>query len=149
MIRRAFTLIEILICMAILAIVGSGAIYKGAGLLRDRRFSTSLQKITSEIFLTKSLAQNYQTDIHLILEQKKGKVYLSRHVDSANNFLKSLFKIKVVFPEIIFGSEGDIKEIHFYGNGWIEGEDKLNLSMASHCKKQYSVEIKHSFRKAL
>ena len=147
--RKPFTLIEIVVCMAILAIVGSVFIYKGAGLLKERRFTTSLKNITSEILLTKSIAINYQIDIHLTLEQKKGKVCLLRKVDCANSSIRGLFQSEIVFPEIIFGEDDDKKEIYFYGNGWIEGDDKLNLFMASHCKKQYSVEIKHSFRKAL
>ena len=147
MIKKSFTLIEILVCMMLLAMAGSVAIYKGGKLLQERRFSTSCEKITSEINLTKSLALNFQIDINLLMEQKKGKIYLTRKTDSPQSSIKALFHTTVAFPEIVFGKEDETKEIYFYGNGWIEGEDRLTLSMASHLKKQYSVDVKHSYRK--
>ncbi len=147
--KHFFTLIEILVCIMLLAMAGSVVIYKGGKLLQDRRFSSSCEKITSEIILTKSLALTYQIDIDLLLEQKKGKIYLTRKTDSPHHSIQALFGGETPYPEIVFGKEDEIKEIHFYGNGWIEGEEKITLSMASHLKKQYSVNVKNSFRKAL
>ncbi len=147
--RKFFTLIEILICMMLLAMAGSVAIYNGGKLLQERRFSTSCEKITSEIMLTKSLALTYQIDIKLLLVQKKGKIYLTRKTDSPPNSIKVLFQIPTAFPEIVFGKIEEEKEINFYGNGWIEGDDQLTLCMTSHLKKQYSVNIKHAFRKVI
>lgn len=147
--RKPFTLIEILVCLTLLAIAWSLLVYKGGKLLQERRFSSSCEKLTSEIFVTKSLALTYQIDIDLVLEQRNGKFYFSRKTDFAESNIRSLFQSEIVFPELVFGKEDEKKELHFYGNGWIEGDDKITLSMASHLKKQYSVEIKHSFRKAV
>ena len=146
--RKYFTLIEILVCMMLLAMAGSVTIYKGGKLLQERRFSTSCEKMKSEILLTRNLALTYQIDINLLLEQKKGKIYLTRKTDAPQKSIKALFQTTTPFVEIVFGKDDETKVINFYGNGWIEGENKLTLCMASHLKKQYSVEIKNSLRKA-
>ncbi len=147
--KFSFTLIEIMVCMILLAVMGSVMIYNGGKLLQERRFSSSCEKITSEIFLTKSLAITYQIDIHLVLEQKKGKIYMTRNTDFAPENIKSLFDSPLELPELVFGKDDEVKEFYFYGNGWIEGNEKVILSMASHLKKQYNVDIKHSYRKAV
>ncbi len=138
-----------MVCMTLLAIMGSVMIYKGTKLLQERRFSSSCETLTSEIFLTKSLAISYQIDIHLILEQKNGKFYLTRNTDFSPKHIKPLLESRVELPELVFGKEDLVKEFYFYGNGWIDGEEKLILFMASHLKKQYNVEVKHSYRKAV
>jgi hypothetical protein len=128
---------------------GSILIFKGGKLLKERRFSSSCEKISSEINFTKNLAVTYQIDIELVLEQKSGKIYLTRKTDFAPKSIKSLFQGELSFPEVVFGKESEKKEVFFYSNGWIEGEEKITLCMASHLKKQYSLQIKHSFRKAV
>jgi Tfp pilus assembly protein FimT len=145
----SFTLIEILVCMMLLAMAGSVAIYKGGKLLQERRFSTSSEKIISEILLTKSIALTYGLDINLVLEQKNGKIYLTRKTDSPPHLLIALFQKPTSFSELVFGKENEEKVITFYGNGWIEGEDRLTFSMTSNLKKQTNVDVKHSSRKAL
>jgi prepilin-type N-terminal cleavage/methylation domain-containing protein len=147
--RSAFTLIEILVCLMLLSMAGSLLIYKGGKLLKERRFSSSCEKISSEIAVTKNLALTYQIDIDLVLEQKKGKIYLTRKTDFAPQSIRGLFQGETAFPEVVFGKEDEKKNLIFFGNGWIEGEEKVTLCMASHLKKQYSVQIKHSFRKAI
>ncbi len=147
--RLPFTLIEILVCLVLLSMMGSLLIYKGGKLLKERRFSSSCEKISSEIALTKNLALTYQIDIDLVLEQKKGKIYLTRKTDFPPQSIRGLFQVETTFPEVVFGKEDGKKEIVFFGNGWIEGEEKVTLCMASHLKKQYSMQIKHSFRKAI
>ena len=147
--RKPFTLIEILVCLMLLAMAGSVVIYKGGKLLSERRFSSSIENIRSEIFLTKSLALTYQIDIDLYLQQKKGKIILKRKTDTPHPSIKALFDKEIALPEIVFGKADEEKIIHFYGNGWIDGDDEYTLFMASHLKKQYSVKIKHSFRKIL
>lgn len=147
--KQAFTLLEILVCLVLLSMAGSILIFKGGKLLKERRFSSSLEKISSEIAFTKNLALTYQIDIELVLEQKSGKIYLTRKTDFAPRSIQPLFEKEVVFPEVVFGNKSERKDFLFYGNGWIEGEENITLCMASHLKKQYSVQIKHSFRKAV
>ncbi len=140
--KKAFTLIEMLVCMVLLSMAGSFVVYKGWGMLQEKRFSTSCEKMGSEIHLTKGLAVSYQIDIELMLEQKGNRVYVTRKTEAFPEGIKTLFQTTIAMPEIAFREGDGVKELHFYGNGWIEGDEKVTFFMPKHTKKIYSVMIK-------
>ena len=147
--KYSFTLIEVLICLLLLSMSGSMVIYKGWKMLQEHRFSTSCEKIASEIQLTKGLAIAYQMDIYLILEQRGSQVFVTRVTDFAPEGIKVLFQKANVLSEIAFRQDDGVKEMQFYGNGWIESDKKITFFMPKHVKKEYSVVIKQSFRMAV
>lgn len=120
--RNSFTIIEVLVCLTILSLASSFVLYKGWAMLKEKRIATSQNKLASEIFLTKQLALSYQIDMDLILEQKEGKVYLTRKTETPQGTLKGVFNTPILLPEMPWVEGEGQKEIHFYGNGWIEGQ---------------------------
>src|SRR3990167_2589956 len=101
---RGFTLIEVLVCLLLLSMVGGVMVYKGWGMLQEHRFSTSCEKISSEIALTKGLAISYQRDIDMILEQRGSKVYLMRKSEGLR-----VLQADMVLTEIAFSKDNGVK----------------------------------------
>ena len=91
----------------------------------------------------------YKIDIDLVLEQKKGKIYLTRKTCFLPDAIASLFFEEAYISSVLLGKEDERKEINFYSSGWIEGVDNLHLYAKNQMNKQYSVYVKHSIRKVL
>lgn len=70
---RAFTLLEILIGMAILALVSSAVIWKMSRLIRCKQFDSSAEKIQARLYTCRRLAMNMQADWTAQLEAKESQ----------------------------------------------------------------------------
>jgi Tfp pilus assembly protein FimT len=147
--KKAFTILEICFALTILTIIGSLLISKSKTFLDDQRFQSQCKKIQREIILTKNLAITYKIDIDLVLEQKNGKIYLTRKTCFLPDSIRSLFFEETYISSVLLGKEDEKKEINFYSSGWIEGVDNLHLFAKNQMNKQYSVYVKHSIRKVL
>jgi Tfp pilus assembly protein FimT len=147
--QRAFTLLELFVCFAILTLISTFFISKSKSFLDEHKFQSSSKKIQREILLTKNLAITYNIDIEFLLEQKNGKIYLTRKTNFLPNTIRSLFFENIYISNVMIGKEDEIKEIKFYSSGWIEGEDSFLLYAKNQMNKQYSVYVKQSIRKVL
>ena len=121
--------------------MGTGVIYRGSKMLKEHRFRTSCERLSGEVLLTRNLALTYQIDIDLVLEQKGSKVYLLRKTDFIPEGLKGVFN-GVVFAGIAFKEKDGAEEFHFYGNGWVDGEEKVVFFVPKDSKKQYNLWVK-------
>ncbi len=76
--RRAFTLIELVITMAIAAILAAIALPKVAGVAARRRADLTVRKIDSALELTASLAYHTSTPHRLSVDLLRDTVTISR-----------------------------------------------------------------------
>ncbi len=69
----AFTLLEIVLVMAILAIVGGVVGWQIQGLVSSYRFQSDVEELYSTLKKAQALSLTYQTDIELSLFQERGE----------------------------------------------------------------------------
>lgn len=79
--KRSFTLLEILICLAIVGLLSALFGFQGKKFLDEQRFENSLQLIKGEWEKSKFLSLVYQTDIELEIVRKKNDFFLQRKCD--------------------------------------------------------------------
>lgn len=147
--KRAFSLIEILITCALLAIVTAALTFGGIKLLRYEKFSASVKRLLENIELAKEVAFDYDVDISCALLQTEKGVscmlfvppFVPEHIRKSlntqinlNGIKKMLFneqelnKISLTFyPHGIFTPEGKIE---------IFGEGSLAFSFSSRQKNE-------------
>ncbi len=71
--KRTFTLLEILVGMAILALVSSTVIWKMSRFIERKRFDSSAERIQARLFTCRRLAMNMQADWTALLEKKENE----------------------------------------------------------------------------
>jgi hypothetical protein len=74
--RFSFTLLEVVICIALISMFASVFAWKGNNLLQHYLLRSSAKTIVREINTAHLLALSYQTDVSLKLVQKKGEIFL-------------------------------------------------------------------------
>lgn len=97
---RPFTLIELLLCFALLAIFGSMAAIQGFQSLKVFRYQQSVKRLQEELTFVKHLSLSSKVDIHfeLFWDQKilTGRYFL----DDTDQLLDPLLRKKRTFNEI-------------------------------------------------
>ena len=73
--KRRFTLLELLVCIAILGVIASLLGIKGKGMVDHHRFRSSVQEVANKLGLCKTLALSYQADLTFRLFEKEGALY--------------------------------------------------------------------------
>ncbi len=79
--KKAFTLLEVVVCIALLAIFASVSIWRGNHLLQHFLLRSSAKTIAQEINTARLLAWSYHADVHLQLKQKGQKILLEWQTD--------------------------------------------------------------------
>jgi prepilin-type N-terminal cleavage/methylation domain-containing protein len=137
--RRPFTLIEVMIVMAILVLIGGLFGVRGKHLVDYYAFSSSIDKIASRCRLARNLAVNYQTDVavHVVKRNKEITVTLVSDeppLKKLPQFISSLHT-EGVSAMLFEDKELEEFEVLFSGSGGIFPEGTLTLSSKEKTKE--------------
>jgi|GEM_PF-2260082 len=75
--KSSFTLLEIMICLAILSIVGGILVFPLSGMLAHHRFHQGVKQFVIHLREMQALALNYQSDMGMII-YKEGDRFLCK-----------------------------------------------------------------------
>lgn len=120
LIKKSFTLLEIIITITILSFCFSFFGIKINALLYSHRYSNNLKKIESYIAFCKKVSETNQADISLKLFQKNKRIFLEIGTDEKVGIFENSKKISDIFDDITFTfNEKNIDniEIIFSSNG--------------------------------
>ena len=79
--KRPFSLLEMVVVLAILAFIGSLVGVKGKDLIEHYTFSSAIDKVSSRCKLAQSLAENYQTDVQVQIIRTRNGVDIALQSD--------------------------------------------------------------------
>lgn len=79
--RRGFTILEVLISLAILALVGSVVGVQIIGLIQKSRFDKEMTGLSSALQEAQFFSSTYRTDIQFDLFEEKGEFYFQLSTD--------------------------------------------------------------------
>lgn len=79
---RAFTLLEIMICIMILTVAASICGYKIVGIIDIHQFQGSSERLKSHLLELQILAMSHKTDIYLTIEKKDGVYTFASQCDA-------------------------------------------------------------------
>ena len=130
--RRPFTLIEIVLSMALISLVGSILLVRTKPMLEYYRFNHSCGKLQRELVLARRLAQAATTDIEFEILEKKGGLVCVRKTDEPLCLLGGI-KTPIFIPHL---SLEEVKKVTLFitSNGTIEGKVNLTVSIGSRRK---------------
>lgn len=137
--RRSFTLIEVSVCLAILALVGTLFSLKTFEVISHFKQERELESFASELRLSCDLARCYQIDIPVTFTLLEGKLLYQRSgLDCLRGFSKVLSRpgsIKVDRVKFAgdFLKEGDQFTVYFRNSGWIDRGGCFEIEL---CRKQ-------------
>lgn len=125
--RRTFTLLEILVGMAILALVSSAVIWKMSRFIERKRFDSSAERIQARLFTCRRLAMNMQADWTALLEKKENE-WVFTALCAENPGSLSLPPSKLGAAKILFnGKEADSLLFSFSATGEIAPRGVLEI----------------------
>ncbi len=128
--KKAFTLIELFLCFAILATLGGLFLIRGAAMIEHYRFESDTSALLDEINLSKHLALTASCDIHLHLNKNAGGLSYLKQTDEPlyfpgvfdkQRYLKHISSLK------LDGREVEHQIITFSGTGYVFPEGCLSL----------------------
>lgn len=120
--KRAFTLLEITLCMALLGVISSLLIWNLKGMLIEQEFRKSVERILLELNKAQMLALTYNTDLQLHIFKEDGKFLLEMRSDCPMKLIKSSKKILLKRVVDCWIKERRVENIQLqvYSNGRIE-----------------------------
>lgn len=98
--RSPFTLIEILLCFALLTIFGSLAALQGFRSIQEFRYKQSVGKLREELTFVNHLSLSSQVDIHFTLYWDRGTLTGVYFLDDSDRSLDPLLRKTRTFPKI-------------------------------------------------
>ena len=116
--RARFSLLELLVCIALLSVIAAIVGFKGKSLMDHHRFGSSVQEVKNKLSLCKSLAMTYQTDCQFCLFAREGKVYYQITPDDP--LLQQRLKTGPVFLAAVDSCLP--KTVVFSSSGWLPQE---------------------------
>ncbi|MBS0585090.1 MAG: type II secretion system protein [Verrucomicrobia bacterium] len=145
--RASFTLIEIVVTMALVILVGSLMTVLGNRMFQEKQFEIASKKLSEELALTESLALTYQIDITVFLKKSGKDLVLTREVDRAPPKIAFLFEKSITFSHIQLENREEI--LRFYGNHHKEMPPSLALK-ATQIKKCATIDTRffHVYRES-
>lgn len=125
--KRSFTLIEIVLCIALLSLIGGLLTYKGKDLISKSQANAELSKLKKTLDLMQTLALSYHADIDVSLSLD-DKHTLFVQISSDEEVLKDILKPyqNLIFTHIkSLGFIDNNENVHdskivlkFYSTGW-------------------------------
>lgn len=95
--KRPFTLLEIMICLFLLAMMGSYAGIKGYELIKQSQITYAKKRLHEEFELSRCMALCYKMDVEVTLLKKKNKTHFIRTGDPPEQ-LAHLFDSPILLP---------------------------------------------------
>jgi prepilin-type N-terminal cleavage/methylation domain-containing protein len=128
--RRAFTLLEIVIALALLSLIGTLVGVQTVQLLRTHRFASEIEQFFTSVREAQVLALNYTTDHAIDISLENGIVYYQITTDEPFS-PQVLDQRKIACKQIsqIFFDQRKEKKLHFaiLSSGSIEPQGVLAL----------------------
>lgn len=79
--KQAFTLLEVMLCIALISLMASAFAWKGNNLLQHYLLRSSAKTLVREIEAAHLLAMSYQTDIAVVIVKRNGDYFLEWRTD--------------------------------------------------------------------
>lgn len=142
---RFFTLIEVMICVAILLITASFFSYKLAEILSLTKTQKSMKQIASRLDLCKRLAFYEQSDVVFKLFHEDDILVCQVGTEGVSGIIAHNFPPKQKFSGIDFSFKGasDSIEISFSSTGSVFPTGILYLSDGKKIKKKFPIRNKY------
>lgn len=70
--RRSFTIIELMVCLALLTMVGSVLAYKSSAMIQSYRFSSNVKELQTYLKTLKTLCIIYDAEVNVTLTHEEG-----------------------------------------------------------------------------
>lgn len=143
--KRAFTLIEIIICISILSLAGSLFAYKAKDLFAVYHFRNEKRKMLNAIELARHLSISYQADIEMVITKEKKGYSMILKTDEPTLFNHGMLFKSMKFKHIDYMAyladkkEEDPIKILFSSSGWIFPAG--SFEMHSFKKEQHKIDL--------
>lgn len=121
--RRPFTLLELFVCLAIIAIASTFLGIKGYDLLQQARFSSASGKIATRLKECRSLALAHGEDVVLFLKNEKDRTICLTGFESGVLREEKLDAITIQFND----EPVDTLLLRFYSTGNVQPLGKLQI----------------------
>jgi hypothetical protein len=122
-----FTLLEIMICLALLALLASTLLIKAKPMIEQYQFEAAAKKLVRELNLSRHLAVTCRADIELTIKKKGNKLILVRFKEELVTF-DSHFNHNIIIDHIpsFYIEDKEVGECTFFftETGWIFPEVK-------------------------
>ncbi len=123
--KRSFTLIEVFICLALIALCGSVFSIQGKKLWQRYHCSQDTDRLIDELVLTRHLSQTLRADIELHIIPQRSGITIERLSDEPYITKKSASLLKPIHLKHIKISESVI--VYFYKERWESKTEKIQL----------------------
>jgi len=137
-----FTILELIICITILALLGGLAMVKAPSMLDQYRFQNSASKLRRELEVTKTLASISGGDITFEIRQEKNKLCCIRTTPEPLKFPR-MFNRTIFIDHVdhisLNDNEKTIVSLVFTGTCWINTPGTLTLHSPN--KAIYSIPL--------
>ena len=120
--KRAFTLLEITLCIALLALLSGILVWNMKKMLDTHAFHQSIDQILTEMNKAQLLALSYNTDLEVRLFKEEGSYQFQITSDGPVKLLKTskVIKLKKVVECLFNKKMIENIRLHVYSNGRIE-----------------------------
>lgn len=125
-VKRCFTLLEVMLTITIIALVGSGLLFRAKPMLDHYRFEKGVGRLKEEILYTKHLVEVASADVELHIKKSQRGVVLERVTDEPLN-LGNVIGSKIIIDSIFIQPKQDVKVL-FLATGGIGGEVDFSVS---------------------
>lgn len=125
-IKRSFTLIEVFICLALIALCGSVFSIQGKKLWQRYHCVQDTDRLIDELVLTRHLSQTLRADIELHIIPHRNGIIIERSSDEPYILKKSASLLKSIHLKHIKISETVI--VKFYKGRWEPNTKKIQLN---------------------
>lgn len=119
-IKHSFTIIEILVAIALLSLLSVFVSSNSLKLIRNHEKTTAIKQIEEELFFAKQLAIHYQATVFVDISMENGNLVLRRNCFQSPKAPKIYFKetvikkVKTLHPQrIAFHSSGYVYPFSF------------------------------------
>ena len=135
--RRPFSLIELIVCIAIVLMAGSLLAQKSHQLWKRHCFFRSVEKLVDELKLTNHFVQSMRADVDVkLVPTKKGIEFYRYYEEPGMLRMKRSFAKQITIPDIFIQKE---KLLRFFGYGHrkyekeitLDGVEKVTISLGS------------------
>ena len=134
--KHPFTLLEIVVSMALLAVISSLFVYNGWQMIKEQRYISSIKRVQNEIYGAKLNALSYGRDLTLTFTVSGNKTTLFIDCLNPPKALVSRVNRKIDLPNLAL-----TQKIIFYSNGHTSSKEPIVLIPAQGNSKQRVINL--------